>query len=76
MYSQFALMGSCAVEFAKDYRAEQIRTMEASRLATQCMPPRRGLGERLRATHIASHLVSTARAIRSAGRFEADDARQ
>jgi hypothetical protein len=51
MYSQFAPMGSDAVEFANDYRAEQIRTIEASRLAAQCKAPRRGLAERLRATH-------------------------
>ena len=35
MYSQFAPMSSSTVQFAKDFRAEQIRIAEQSRRADQ-----------------------------------------
>ena len=36
MYAPFAPMTSGTVQFAKDYRAEQIRDAEQSRRAAQC----------------------------------------
>jgi len=42
MYSQFAPMSSQTVRFAKDYRAEQIRTAEQSRQAAQLRTARHG----------------------------------
>jgi hypothetical protein len=42
MDSQFAPMGTYTVQFAKDYRAEQIRHAEQSRLAAQFRTPRKG----------------------------------
>ena len=42
MYSQFAPMSSQTVRFAKDYRAEQIRTAEQSRQAAQFRTERHG----------------------------------
>jgi hypothetical protein len=41
MYTQFAPMSSSAVQFAKDYRAEQIRAAEQSRRAASFRTPRR-----------------------------------
>ena len=46
MDSQFAPMGTYTVQFAKDYRAEQIRHAEQSRLAAQFRTPRKGVRRR------------------------------
>ena len=40
MYAPFAPMSSSTVQFAKDYRTEQIHDAEQSRRAAQCRTPR------------------------------------
>jgi hypothetical protein len=47
MYAPFAPMSSQTVTFAKDYRAEQIRAAEQSRIAAQFMKPRRPVSTRV-----------------------------
>ena len=46
MYTQFAPMSSSTVQFAKDYRAEQISAADQSRVAAMFTQPRRSVRSR------------------------------
>ncbi len=61
MYGTFVPMSTSTIEFAKSYRAEQIRAAEQSRVAAMFKPERHGISARIHAawTAATSHVRHT-----------------